>query len=154
MASRMALQTAFVLRQTSPRTSLTLQRSLSTLSPLPQSSRLRLRRASLLSRPAIQQSFRRTYADAPSVNLSPTPKPKKRFRVFRFIWRVTYLSALGGLAYLTYTIYDAKNPPDQFDPDPRKKTLVILGRSKAPWWLSESPRTNTVQEQDGDRFHC
>jgi NADH:ubiquinone reductase (non-electrogenic) len=60
--------------------------------------------------------------------LSPKPKPKKRFRFFRFLWRITYVSVLGGLAYLAYTIYDANNPPDQIDPDPSKKTLVILGR--------------------------
>jgi hypothetical protein len=30
---------------------------------------------------------------------------------------------------LTYTVYDAKHPPDQFDPDPSKKSLVILGGS-------------------------
>src|SRR5277367_801103 len=110
------------------------QRSLSSLSTL---STLRTARPSFISSPQLQLSFRRAYADAPTAKLSPTPKPKKRFRFFRFLWRATYLSALGGLVYLTYTIYDAKHPADQIDPDPSKKTLVILGRSTARFRTSE-----------------
>ncbi|KAK6508205.1 NADH:ubiquinone oxidoreductase [Arthrobotrys conoides] len=57
-----------------------------------------------------------------------TPIPKKqRFRVLRFLWRLTWLSTLGGAAYLTYHIYDSKHPPEQLPLDPAKKTLVILG---------------------------
>src|SRR5277367_4042087 len=115
------------------------QRSLSSLSIL---STLRTARPSFISSPQLQLSFRRAYADAPTAKLSPTPKPKKKFRFFRFLWRATYLSTLGGLAYLTYTIYDAKHPPDQIDPDPSKKTLVILGRSIARFRTSESIRTD------------
>jgi hypothetical protein len=80
----------------------------------------------------LKQSFRRQYADsqAPSVTLSPVAKPKKRWGFFKTLWRITYISALGGVAYLTYTVYDLKNPNEQFDPDPSKKTLVVLGKSK------------------------
>ncbi|EXJ65916.1 NADH dehydrogenase [Cladophialophora psammophila CBS 110553] len=85
------------------------------------------RTSSLVSRPLVQQSFRRNYADAPQVNLSPEPKPKKRFRFFVWTWRLTYLSVLAALGYVTYQIYEGRNPKEQFDPDPNKKTLVILG---------------------------
>jgi NADH:ubiquinone reductase (non-electrogenic) len=88
-----------------------------------------MRSAFVVSLPPARQSFRRTYADAPAATSSATPKAKKRFRFFRLAWRVTYLSFIGGLAYLTYIIYEANNPADQFEPDPSKKTLVILGKS-------------------------
>lgn len=79
--------------------------------------------------PALRSTFRRSYADqAPQAILSPAPKPKRRFRVLRFLWRLTYGSLIVGAVYLGYTIYDLQTPSDQFDPDPSKKTLVILGR--------------------------
>ncbi|KAF8448363.1 hypothetical protein BGX38DRAFT_594771 [Terfezia claveryi] len=53
------------------------------------------------------------------------PRPKSR--ALRYLWRATYLSAIGGVAYLGYSIYDSRNPHDQFEPDPSKKTVVILG---------------------------
>lgn len=37
------------------------------------------------------------------------------------------MSVIGGAAYLAYVVYDLRTPPDQFEPDPTKKTLVILG---------------------------
>lgn len=89
------------------------------------------RQSPFLPRPLLQQSFRRAYAEnaVPQAQLSPNPiKPQKRFRVFRFLWRVTYLSAFAGLGYLSYTIWDGRNPNEQFDPDPHKKTLVVLGK--------------------------
>ena len=72
------------------------------------------------SRSAFQQSFRRAYADV-------APVKKKRAGFFRWTWRLTYSSALGGLVYLGYLIYDLRTPDQQFEPDPNKKTLVILG---------------------------
>ncbi|KAG9626951.1 external NADH-ubiquinone oxidoreductase-like protein, partial [Aureobasidium melanogenum] len=73
-----------------------------------------------LSQLQLRQSFRRSYADA--------VKPKKSgFRFFRWAWRATYLSAIAGLAYTAYGIYEMKNPGEQPEPDPTKKTLVILG---------------------------
>ncbi|TKX23167.1 external alternative NADH-ubiquinone oxidoreductase [Elsinoe australis] len=74
---------------------------------------------SQIPRNAFRQS--RTYADA------PTPVPKKRFSVLRLLWRLTYLSALGGLGYIGYGIYESRMPPEQAEPDPNKKTLVVLG---------------------------
>jgi NADH:ubiquinone reductase (non-electrogenic) len=69
----------------------------------------------------LYQTFRRTYAD-----VAPAKKPR-RFRFFTYIWRLTYLSAIGGTAYLAYGVYDLRHPDEQFEPDPTKKNLVILG---------------------------
>jgi NADH:ubiquinone reductase (non-electrogenic) len=142
----MALRAPLTLSRAVPRSSLVSQRSLSALSTL---SALRTARPSFISSPQLQRSFRRAYADAPTADLSPTPKPKKRFRFFRFLWRATYLSTLGGLAYLTYTIYDAKHPADQIDPDPGKKTLVILGRSIARFRTLRRTRTDIYRNWMG-----
>ncbi|MCJ1478850.1 NADH:ubiquinone oxidoreductase [Lambiella insularis] len=77
---------------------------------------------SSFSRTILQQSFRRSYADTVS------PVTKRRGRgFFRWTWRLTYLSTIGGIGYLGYTIYLLRTPQEQFDPDPSKKTLVILG---------------------------
>lgn len=80
-----------------------------------------------LHRTALQQVFRRAYADAPTVNLSPTPRPRKRFRFLRWTFRLIYLSAFGFVGWLAYTVWESRNPNDQIEPDPSKKTLVILG---------------------------
>ena len=66
-------------------------------------------------------TFRRTYAD-----VAPANKPR-RFRFFTYLWRLTYLSAIAGTAYLAYGVYDLRHPDEQFEPDPAKKNLVILG---------------------------
>jgi NADH:ubiquinone reductase (non-electrogenic) len=70
---------------------------------------------------ALRQSVRRATTDAPA------PKPRRRFRLLRWTWRLTYLSAFAGLGYIGYGIYEMRNPADQPDPDPSKKTLVVLG---------------------------
>lgn len=72
---------------------------------------------------ALRQSIRRQSTEA--------PKPKRRFRVLRWTWRLTYLAAFGGLVYMGYGIWEMRNPEDQPPPDPTKKTLVILGESPA-----------------------
>ncbi|KAK8188904.1 external NADH-ubiquinone oxidoreductase 1 mitochondrial precursor [Phyllosticta capitalensis] len=73
-------------------------------------------------RHVFQQTFRRAYADA-----APEKPKKKGFRFLRWTWRLSILSALGGLGYISYGIYQMRNPADQPEPDPKKKTLVILG---------------------------
>lgn len=73
---------------------------------------------------SFQRSARRTYADAAA---TPAPKPKKRFRFLRWAWRLTWLSGVGLAGGLAYSIYDTRNPIDQIEPDPSKKTLVVLG---------------------------
>ncbi|KAL6895295.1 hypothetical protein HDV57DRAFT_479078 [Trichoderma longibrachiatum] len=67
-------------------------------------------------------AFRRAYADE-----APKPKPGKLRRTFRWAWRLTYLSALGLVGYTAYNIYEDRHPDEQYEPDPSKKTLVILG---------------------------
>lgn len=37
------------------------------------------------------------------------------------------MSAIAGTIYLGYQIYDNRTPADQEEPDPTKKTLVVLG---------------------------
>lgn len=76
----------------------------------------------LLHKGKLQQTFRRTYADT-----APAKKPR-RFRFFTWLWRLTYLSTIGGTAYLAYGVYELRHPEDQFEPDPTKKNLVILGK--------------------------
>lgn len=72
----------------------------------------------------LRTSFRRGVADQVT---SPKPAAKKRWRVLRWSWRLTYLSVLGGLGWMGYGIYMNRNPVDQQEPDPTKKTLVVLG---------------------------
>lgn len=72
----------------------------------------------------LRQQFRRSYADAAPL------KPKKRFSFLRWTWRLTYLSFIAGTAYVAYGIYEMRTPPDQPEPDPSKKTLVVLGESR------------------------
>ncbi|KAF2670462.1 external NADH-ubiquinone oxidoreductase-like protein, partial [Microthyrium microscopicum] len=57
------------------------------------------------------------------------PKQKRgKFRSFVvWSWRLTYVSALIGAGYITYGVIQMRNPADQEEPDPSKKTLVILG---------------------------
>lgn len=111
--------------------SLATRRTLAPLSTLRFASTSLQKRATTVPLPALQQSFRRAYASetnqAPAAVLSPTPKPKRRFRFFRWTWRLIYLSALGGTGYLVYQIWEQRHPADQVEPDPSKKNLVILG---------------------------
>lgn len=67
-------------------------------------------------------AFRRAYADE-----APKPKPGKLRRTLRWTWRITYLSVGGLVAYTFYTVYQDRHPDEQYQPDPTKKTLVILG---------------------------
>lgn len=74
------------------------------------------------------RQFRRGYADA----IAPAPVPKKSgaFRsTLKWLWRLTYLSTLGGIGYVCYIVYDDRHPDEQVESDPTKKTLVILGMS-------------------------
>lgn len=75
-------------------------------------------------RNTLQTVQRRGYASSGSAG---APKPKSR--ALRYLWGATYLSAIGGVAYLGYSIYDSRHPNDQLEPDPSKKTLVILGEA-------------------------
>ncbi|KAJ5806506.1 External alternative NADH-ubiquinone oxidoreductase [Penicillium pulvis] len=87
-----------------------------------------LRANPLRSVQSVSRIARRAYADAaPTPTPSPAPKPKKRFRALRWAWRLTWLGGLGLTGALVYSIYELRHPVEQADPDPEKKTLVILG---------------------------
>lgn len=83
-------------------------------------------RAQWTSRPtqcqiALRQAFRQQ-------STLPPLKPKRRLRtLLRWTWRLTYITAFAGLAYVGHGIYETRNPSDQPDPHPSKKTLVVLG---------------------------
>ena len=74
----------------------------------------------------VSRQFRRGYADE-AAPVSQTPK-KARFRTLRWGWRLGYLSAIAGIVYMGYGVYQDRHPEDQVEPDPTKKTLVILGK--------------------------
>ncbi|KAK0388433.1 hypothetical protein NLU13_4677 [Sarocladium strictum] len=69
-------------------------------------------------------AFRRAYADqAPK----PKPKPGAIRRTLRWVWRLSYLSVGGLVGYTAWMIYEDRHPQPQYEADPTKKTLVILG---------------------------
>jgi NADH:ubiquinone reductase (non-electrogenic) len=72
---------------------------------------------------AVRQLRREYSSEAP-----PKKKAGKIRLTFRWLWRLTYLTAGGTVAYVFYSIYQDRHPPPQFNPDPSKKTLVILGK--------------------------
>ncbi|KAH0602811.1 uncharacterized protein H6S33_008461 [Morchella sextelata] len=94
-------------------------------------SRTILQRQAAAFKPSVQNqiarsSFKRAYAS----EASPAPvnkAPKNRFRYFKYAWRGTYTLAIVGTVWLAYSIYETRFPKEQTEPDPTKKTLVILG---------------------------
>lgn len=105
----------------------------SVLSPLQQAGRrtLTTQRPSLIAnrarwtpRPTQNQIVLRQSVRQQSTGGAPKPK---RFRLLRWTWRLTQLSAIAGLGWVGYGIYETRNPADQPPPDPNKKTLVVLG---------------------------
>lgn len=125
MATKLGLRLAPAACRLSAGVPIASTRALSSLASKRSAALLPLR-SKPLPRSQLQQSFRRSYADAPEAKLSPA-KPKKRFRILRWLWRLTYLSALGFAGWVGYQIWYLRNPSEQFEPDPKKKTLVVLG---------------------------
>lgn len=74
--------------------------------------------------PALRQFRRGISSDAAPVQ----PPKKRRFRKLRWAWRFAYLSAIAGIVYIGYGVYQDRHPEPQVPPDPSKKTLVILGK--------------------------
>jgi NADH:ubiquinone reductase (non-electrogenic) len=72
---------------------------------------------------------------------------KGGWRMLKWTWRITYLSVLGGLAYTGYGIYRDRNPAEQMEPDPSKKTLVVLGME--PCCDLEMVNTDMVSDRYG-----
>lgn len=81
--------------------------------------------SSLTSTRALARQWQRGYAD----EAAPKRVGKVR-RTFRWLWRLTYLSILGGAGYVVYMVWLDRHPEEQSPPDPSKKTLVILGLCK------------------------
>ncbi|CAK7269056.1 NADH:ubiquinone oxidoreductase [Sporothrix epigloea] len=76
---------------------------------------------------ASPRQFSRNYAsEAPGAN-DGAPKSRRLPGIFRWMWRLTYVSVLGTFVYIGYEIYQDRNPEPQVPRDPSKKTLVILG---------------------------
>ncbi|RDA94509.1 hypothetical protein CP533_2719 [Ophiocordyceps camponoti-saundersi (nom. inval.)] len=67
-------------------------------------------------------AFCRAYSDAP-----PRPKPGRLRRALKWTWRFTYVSVGALVGYSFYVMYQDRHPDPQAEPDPSKKTLVILG---------------------------
>ena len=86
-------------------------------------------RAQWTSRPVSHQmALRQTIRQQSTETPKPDVKPKKKgFRFLRWTWRATYVSAIAGVAWVGYGIWDMRHPEDQAQPDPSKKTLVVLG---------------------------
>ncbi|KAK4504840.1 hypothetical protein PRZ48_002803 [Zasmidium cellare] len=83
-----------------------------------------LRAGKKLDQQQLRAGFRRGFAE----KLPNKEQVKKRsWGVLRWTWRLTYLSVLGGLGYTAYGIWQNRNPVEQQEPDPSKKTLVVLG---------------------------
>ena len=80
----------------------------------------------LAANPLYQHSFRRAATEA-----APSSPRRRRGGFFRWTWRFIYLSALAGTGFVAYEIYLLRTPNEQFEPDPSKKTLVILGMSNS-----------------------
>jgi NADH:ubiquinone reductase (non-electrogenic) len=108
----------------------------------------------LAQRSAFSTSSRRSNASE-STPPPPSPPKKKRAGFFRWTYRLTVFSALGLAGYLTYSIYHLRHPEEQLEPDPSKKTLVILGLFP-PIYLSTSiyVSANNGQEVDGAPSRC
>ncbi|PFH63269.1 hypothetical protein XA68_14921 [Ophiocordyceps unilateralis] len=73
-------------------------------------------------------AFRRAYTDpSPPPPPPPPPKPGRLRRALKWTWRFTYISVAGLVGYSFYVLYKNRHPEPQAEPDPSKKTLVILG---------------------------
>ncbi|BDD59688.1 External alternative NADH-ubiquinone oxidoreductase mitochondrial [Monascus purpureus] len=108
------------------RRSLSTRSQFSARSPLLSSTRSSCRAIPRQQSSPFQRVARRSYADD-AASATPAPKPKKRFRFLRWTWRLTWLTGVGLTGVLAYSIFHLRHPAEQMEPDPSKKTLVILG---------------------------
>ncbi|KAK3399286.1 hypothetical protein B0T20DRAFT_196662 [Sordaria brevicollis] len=76
---------------------------------------------------AVTQQIRRAHTETPAPALPEPPKERRRFRKLRWLWRAPLLASLAGIAYVGWGVYEERNPGPQVEPDPSKKTLVVLG---------------------------
>ncbi|KAA8629794.1 hypothetical protein SMACR_01935 [Sordaria macrospora] len=75
---------------------------------------------------AVTQQIRRAHTETTPALPEP-PKERRRFRKLRWLWRAPLLASLAGIAYVGWGVYEERNPGPQVEPDPSKKTLVVLG---------------------------
>lgn len=88
--------------------------------------------------------FRRQLSDAPASLPTPPKKAGKIRKTLRWTWRLTYLTILGTLAYVSYEVWDSRHPDNQVPPDPSKKTLVILGKLTHIFYADPALRLSTM----------
>lgn len=109
-----------------------------------------LRAGTKLDKQQLRAGFRRGYAD----KLPDKQQVKKgSWRVLKWTWRLTYLSVLGGLGWVSYGIWQNRNPVEQQEPDPTKKTLVVLGRAEMDLMRLRA-HANHLKEPAGDLSLC
>jgi NADH:ubiquinone reductase (non-electrogenic) len=101
------------------------RRAYTTSRPSPIANRARWTPRPTFHQIALRQSIRRQSSEAAKV----VPKPARRGfrRALLWTWRLSYVTAILGAGYVSYGIWEMRNPADQPEPDPSKKTLVILG---------------------------
>ncbi|KAJ4398486.1 NADH:ubiquinone oxidoreductase [Neurospora sp. IMI 360204] len=75
---------------------------------------------------AVTQQIRRAHTET-TPPLPEPPKERRRFRTLRWLWKAPLLASLAGIAYVGWGVYEERNPGPQVEPDPSKKTLVVLG---------------------------
>ncbi|KAK3953348.1 hypothetical protein QBC32DRAFT_210356 [Pseudoneurospora amorphoporcata] len=75
---------------------------------------------------AVSQQIRRAHTETTPALPEP-PKERRRFRKLRWLWRAPLVASLAGIAYIGWGVYEERNPGPQVEPDPSKKTLVVLG---------------------------
>lgn len=101
-------------------------RALARQRPITHATPLALAKHTPLRSASLSQTFKRTYADASPPPPSAKP-PKRKAGVLRWIGRLSLLAFLGSVGAVIYNVQVQRNPADQPPPDPKKKTLVILG---------------------------
>lgn len=69
---------------------------------------------------------------------------------FRWTWRLTKLGLLGGSVWMAYGIYQSRTPAEQADPDPSKKTLVVLGKLGDAFGVHEKGRRKARRRDGAD----
>ena len=85
-------------------------------------------------RPQVQQAIqRRNYASTVVTLNRPPPPNKGGYRWLLYVWRATYITAMGGAGYFAWTIYQLRHPAQQVEPDSSKKILVVLGTLNLIW---------------------
>ncbi|KAK3340939.1 hypothetical protein B0H65DRAFT_276525 [Neurospora tetraspora] len=75
---------------------------------------------------AVTQQIRCAHTETTPALPEP-PKERRRFRTLRWLWKAPLLASLAGIAYVGWGVYEERNPGPQVEPDPSKKTLVVLG---------------------------